>query len=141
MIGIVYDPNQTFNNPTTIAITPAGTTAYVTNDEGNTVSIIALLYLPAPTNVQGYALKNIFLTQIDLINLITWNAPSVTMPITAYTIYRDAALTNLIATIPATGPLQFLDHNRQPDTAYSYYIVAISSLGTSAAAVVTVTQP
>ena len=123
-----------------IAITPNGTTAYVTNQGNGTVSIIALP--PSiPVNIQGSTLKNIFLTQIDLINLITWNAPTFTLPI-AYNIYRDAALTNLIGTVPATGPLEFYDHNREPDTTYSYYIVAISASGiSSAAATITVTQP
>ena len=38
--GVVADTNNTFNNPDAIAITPDGTTAYVANFVGNSVSVI-----------------------------------------------------------------------------------------------------
>ena len=46
----------------------------------------------------------------------------------AYKIYRDANLTQLAATVPGTQ-LQYLDHNRQPNTTYSYYITATDTYG------------
>ncbi len=87
-----------------------------------------------PTNVTASRVRNTFLLQTDLINHITWDVPSSGPTPVAYKIYRDAALTELITKIPASGPLQFYDHNRQPMITYNYYIVAIDSDGNRSAA-------
>ena len=61
------------------------------------------------------------------------------LPITSY---RDPALTQWVATVSASGPLQYYDHDRQPNQIYSYYIVSVDSNGnTSTANSVTVTSP
>jgi len=82
----------------------------------------------APTLLQGVARKNIFLTQIELLNIITWSPPVQGIPI-AYRIYRNARLTQLVATISSNTPLRYVDHNRQPNKTYTYYIVAIDASG------------
>jgi YVTN family beta-propeller protein len=95
-----------------------------------------------PASVSGCKTRNRFLLQTDFINNITWTAPaSGTTPV-AYKIYRDAYLTDLVATVPASGALQYYDHDRNPGIVYSYYIVSVDGSGNvSTANSVTVTNP
>lgn len=121
-----------------VAITPNGQYAYVANYITNTVSVIALQSFQIME--QACKLANIFLMEADLINKITWSATGASLPV-SYTIYRDAQLTQVVATISATQPLQFLDHNRTPNVAYTYYIVGVNAVGTTSnPIVVTATQ-
>lgn len=125
-------------SPAGIAISPNGQDAYVSNFISNTVNVIALQSFQI--TAQGCQLTDIFLTQEDIINQLTWSATGTSLPV-SYSIYRDAELTDLIAVIPATQPLIYLDHNRSPNVVYTYYIVGVNSVGTtSAPVVVTVTQ-
>jgi YVTN family beta-propeller protein len=126
-------------SPNAIAIASNGEFACVTNYTSNTVSIVALQSFTL--SVQACKTRNIFLTQEDLINKLTISSSGASLPV-SYSIYRDAALTDLVATIPATQPSAvYLDHNRQPDVTYTYYIVGINDMGTSSSPVtVTVTQ-
>jgi DNA-binding beta-propeller fold protein YncE len=145
-----------FYYPTVMAITPDGRAAYVCNSAGGvlgsgSVSIIELTpptppvpptpTILSPATVSGRKTHNRFLLQTDFINKITWTAPSSgTVPV-AYNIYRDSALTQLVATVPASGPLQYYDHNRQPNVVYTYYIVSVDVHGNvSTANSVTVTN-
>ncbi len=91
-------------------------------------SYIVPISSSSPTNVTATRTRNIFLLQTDLINLITWGAPTSGSPVT-YNIYRDPALTQLIGIVPATSPLQFYDHDRQPNVTYTYYITAVDGSG------------
>lgn len=124
--------------PDAIAITSDGSFAYVSNFTSNTVNAIAL-----PTfqiTGQGCKTQNIFLTQTDLINKLSWNATGTSLPV-SYSIYRDAGLTDLVATIPATQTLQFSDHNRTSGVTYTYYLVGTNAAGTTSLPIaITVTQ-
>ncbi|HRN78288.1 MAG TPA: YncE family protein [Candidatus Dependentiae bacterium] len=126
------------NSPANIAISSTGEFAYVSNYSSNSVSVIAL-----PTfeiTAQGCRTQNIFLTQRDLINRLTWSTTGTSLPV-SYSIYRDAELTDLVAIIPANRPLQFLDHNRLPNVIYTYYLVGINAAGTTSDPIaITVTQ-
>ena len=82
-----------------------------------------------PTHLRGVQVANRFITQTDLINIITWDKPVAGISPSAYFIYRDRALTNLAAIIPANGKLEFKDHNRKPDHLYFYFIVSVDSFG------------
>lgn len=125
-------------SPDAIAISPNGQFAYVTNYKSNSVSVIALSTFQIA--VQGCQIKNTFLMYQDIVNKLTWNASGVSLPVN-YAIYRDAALTDLVAIVPAAEPLQFLDRNRVPGITYTYYIVGVNSVGTMSSPVaVTVTQ-
>jgi len=114
--------------PGAIAISPDGEYAYVSNYIGNSVSVIALQSF----QIAARACRSInrFLFQEDLINTVTWTVSGASKPV-VYNIYRDAALTDLAATIPGAGPLQFFDHNRKPCVVYTYYLVGTNSAGTS----------
>ncbi len=124
--------------PDAIAITPDGQYAFVSNFISNTVNAIALQSFQVTGS--GCQTQDVFLTQTDFINQLTWSATGPSLPV-SYSIYRDAGLTNLVAIVPATGPLIFLDHDRQPGQTYTYYIIGTNSVGTTSDPVsVTVTQ-
>ncbi len=125
-------------SPDYIAISPDGKYAYVTNYTSNNVNVIGIPLFSL--TAQGCKTQNIFLTERDFINKLTWNVTGTNLPI-KYSIYRDELLTQLVATVPASGALQFLDHNRYPNTVYTYYIVGINAEGiTSYPVTITVTQ-
>jgi DNA-binding beta-propeller fold protein YncE len=155
-------------NPLGIAITPDNTSLFVANSNDNTVTelsianrlsptvvgspimvgfspyqvVITPTPLKPPASVSGCKTQNVFLFQTDFINNITWTAPASGNAPAAYKIYRDPALTELVATVPASGALQYYDHDRNPSVVYSYYITSIDASGneSTTASSVTVTQ-
>jgi YVTN family beta-propeller protein len=131
-----------FRVPAEMAVTPNNAFVYVANgaNSDDVLVIYTGLSGAAPVNFSGCKRKNIFLTQTDNYNHLTWFAPTIGSPV-AYNIYRDAGLTQLIAAVPASGILQYDDHNRNPNINYTYYIVAVDGFGNvSAPAVTTVTR-
>jgi YVTN family beta-propeller protein len=134
---------DTFTNVSPYRL-PAGTSAGSTISLGGAAQqfsiVIGSLSLLPPSSVSGCKTKNVFLLQTDYINNITWTAPTAGSP-AAYAIYRDATLTQLVAIVPASGPLQYYDHGRNPNVTDSYYIVSVDANGNqSTANSVTVTQ-
>jgi YVTN family beta-propeller protein len=154
----------TSSDPLALAITPDSKELYVTDGNANVspyrvpagtpvTSLIPLggfaqqfsivispLSLLPPSSISGCKTKNVFLLQTDYINNITWTAPTSGSP-AAYAIYRDATLTQLVSIVPANGPLQYYDHDRNPNVTDSYYIVSVDANGNQSAPVsVTVTQ-
>lgn len=124
-----------------LAITPDDRYVYVIDAYNNTANVIYTGIIEAPLNFTGCRLENIFLTQADLINRLTWSAPVIGNPPVAYNLYTNSGLTHLVAQIPASGTLQYLDHNQLPGINDTYYIVAVDAFGNSSEpAVVTVTQ-
>lgn len=136
-------------NATGIAGTFDGNFVYVVNSGSNSVSIIntttqsVIATVPVgstPGNVAfgiipanfsspaGTQVANRFLTQTDLVNVITWNAPVGLIVPVGYKIFRDAALTNLAGQVPASS-LQFEDHNRTKRVTYVYFLVAFDANG------------
>lgn len=81
-----------------------------------------------PISLACYEVKNRFLTQADVINVITWEAASSGTVATSYIIYRDSLL-NPIGEVLASEPLVFHDHNRRPNTQAVYYLKAVSETG------------
>jgi hypothetical protein len=82
-----------------------------------------------PRALQGVSTSNAFLLQADFINVISWSAPlGGAMPV-SYRVYRNAALTDFVAIVPATGQLQYEDHYRCCGVLYSYYVVAVDIQG------------
>ncbi len=113
-IGVVNSSAYPFNTPVSMDLS----------------NLIAPVISSAPTDLQGFKKHNIFASQTDLINLITWAPPLSNVQPTYYQIYRDAALTNLAGTVQATDPLQFIEHDRHKGRTYTYYVVAIGANGT-----------
>lgn len=126
-------------SPANIAISPNGEFAYVSNYISNTVNVIALPSFQITAT--GCKIQDTFLLQQDLINKLSWNVTGPSLPV-SYSIYSDAGLTDLVATIPATQPLQFLDHNRMAGITYTYYLVGTNEAGTTSnPVIITVSEP
>ena len=81
---------------------------------------IIIVYEPA--NVSGCYQKNIFLSQTAYSTVLTWTAPTLGNPPVVYNIYSDAGLTHLVATVPASGALQYVvpDSNPKYDDSLLY---------------------
>lgn len=153
--GSIPVPGETRLNG--VAITSDGLKAYVAGETTDTVYVINVLTdsvidsipvdeeprsialqtipeppppppPPPPSQVSGVSERNSYLTQTDIINIITWTMPTGIFP-TSYAIYRDAALTDLAGCVSASGPLRFEDHNRTENITYNYFVVATSGEG------------
>jgi len=94
--------------------------------------------LQAPRRFCGCQTSCDFLNKVDRVNVLTWDAPGTGAEPEFYRIYRNAQLTDLVATVPACGVLEYKDKNRQKGRTYTYYIVSGNLNGISAAASVTV---
>jgi DNA-binding beta-propeller fold protein YncE len=128
-----------FNKPQVLAITPDGQYAYVPNVGNNTVSVIYIGVQP-PLGFSGCKTRNTFLLETDNVNLLTWSTPAGGNTPVSYAIYRDPALTQLVAIVPASQ-MCYYDHDRCPNVDYTYYIVAVDGIGnTSSPAATIVTQ-
>lgn len=125
-------------SPDAIAISPNGAFAYVSNYTSNSVDVIALQSFQIVA--QGCKIQNRYLTQIDIVNKLTWTVSGTSLPV-SYSVYRDANATDLAGVVFATEAFEFFDHNRLPGVTYTYYIVGTNSFGTTSEPVaVTVTQ-
>jgi hypothetical protein len=130
--------------------TPSATPVTGTNSNYNSIAITPNAGIqppppPAsimpPSSVSGCKTQNVFFLQADYINNITWTAPTSGNAPVFYNIYRNPALTRLASIVPANGPLQYYDHDRNPYVTYTYYIVSVDASGNQSAPVsVTVTQ-
>lgn len=157
--GDVFFPANT--TPTFLAFTSDGFKAYISAISAPSNQVLVLsttfnivideVFVETPTAiaiqtgaeppvVSGRSGKNIFLTQTDIFNIISWTAPDFTPQ--SYEIYRNAALTDLAGCVPASAPLTFEDHNREENTTYTYFIAATrASTGLTLIGSVTVTTP
>lgn len=125
-------------SPDAVAISSNGEYAYVTNYTSNTVNVIALPSFQIIAHASK--IQNRYLTQIDLVNKLTWTVSGTSLPV-SYSIYRDAQLTDLAGVVLASEPFIFLDHNRKAHVTYTYYIVGTNQVGTTSEPVaVTVAQ-
>jgi len=145
------------------AITSNGKNLYATNVTPDTVSIIsattntitgdvtdlnpptfidpfAIAIVPelagTPSSASGLQVANIFLTETEFVNVLNWTAASGS-PV-SYSIYRDAALTNLAGAVSA-NTLTFQDHD-QPNSSATYYIVSVDQYGAVSLPVVVAVQ-
>lgn len=124
-----------------LTVTPNARFVYVLDALNDTVDVIYTGIVGTPGNFTGCKVVNKFLMQLDRANKLTWSAPTIGNPPVTYQLYRDAALTQLVATVPATSTLQYVDHNRPANVNDTYYIVAVDNNGNiSIPASITVTQ-
>lgn len=136
--SILAAPSSTIGGPVGLSANNHGFVAtWLDSNDSNAYA--SFYFTPAsvlpPTDVVGCKSQNIFLSQTEYANVITWSPPTSGMPPVSYKIYRDANLTNLVATIPANKPLEFVEHNVQPKVSYTYYLVSVSADDQTSAAV------
>lgn len=81
----------------------------------------------SPSQFRGHVINNRFATATDIIHQLKW-APSTDASVTGYHIYRNG---KLIASIPASGPYIYKDHNRKKNKKDLYELTTISGSGTS----------
>ena len=120
----VSDPLATLYGPYGVTIASNGRTGYIVNQTGSTVSIMSITSVFSPNDFQGCKTQNVFLTQTDSINILTWSAPTNGNPPVSYTLTNA---NGFIATVPANGPLQYTVHNCKPNATYT--IVANDQYG------------
>ncbi len=136
------------NRPSSLAFTPDGAYVYVASallavSKFRTSDYALLLTIPnldAPSNIAmaltdpivnsivGFQSKDCILLQTDLYNKLSWSA-SVGAPV-AYLIFRDSTLSDLAGQVGG-GTLTFIDHNRQKNLPYTYYVMALYANGFS----------
>ncbi len=118
-------------NPNEAKMTPDGAYIYVPYEYGGDFVLILDTKFPVPPEeivAKGDSLENIFLTQKELFNKITW-AASTSADVFIYRLYRDSDATDLIGSVLVGNELSFKDHNREPKTSYSYFIKGEDSEG------------
>jgi DNA-binding beta-propeller fold protein YncE len=116
-----------FNLPTGLAIAPNGQYGYIANAAfaANNVVIFSALEINQPQNFTGCIQRIASLGNVSMYNRITWKAPvsGGDTPV-SYNIYRDAALTQLVASVPANV---FSYNDSVSNGTSTYYIVAIDA--------------
>lgn len=132
--------NSTINTPGLIlggttrflalAITPNNRYVYALDGFNSTVDVIYTGIVDAPLNFTGTIITNVFLLNTSVIYRLTWSAPTTGNPPVEYRIYRDANLSQLVATIPANAALQYDIQRNFPWIGNTYYIVSVDSFGT-----------
>lgn len=95
-----------------------------------------VLAVAPPIDGRGFQVKNKFVDQTDVINILSWENPvSGELP-AYYKIYRNSSLTDLVGKVKARsgeGRYRFEDHNRRPHKTYRYYIVSVDGNGEKSA--------
>ncbi len=81
----------------------------------------------APTNGAISQTADKFLTQVCYENTITWSPPTIGSAPVSYIIFADAGLTQVLGTVPASGPLVFVVCSKTAHV--TYYIVAVDATG------------
>jgi hypothetical protein len=89
---------------------------------------VAILAILPPTEAQGFQFVYSAGKERKLINVLKWQPPQKGEPPVAYRIYRDEALHNLVATVPADHSLEFTDLVRQQEPFYPYFVVSVDAL-------------
>lgn len=106
---------------------------------GNTLSLLYKFIPLPPTNLRGKRIKNQFLTQTDIVNVLHWDPPSDGAVPVAYKVYRDN-LNTLIGVVEAGKALKYEDHNRAKNVTYTYYIVSVDAQGNNSVPATIITK-
>lgn len=119
-----------------VAVAPYGyaVAAWARNPGDDVIAARATIFTVIPQGALGLTAEQI--GECPLIsNVLTWELP-IGAPLPAlYRVYGDAGLTDLLAEIPATDPLTFVQNNISPDAVTTYYIVAVDPFGNVSPAV------
>jgi len=117
-----------------------GTVNFSPSNSNSIVQVVTQPQVYPPTMLQGVQKVARFLNEKEFVNILTWQPPVAGEFPLFYLIYRDPALTELVATIPASGPLSYQDHNRTKGMIYTYYIISVSETATSKPVAVTISS-
>lgn len=109
----------------------SGTTNFSSSSSNSIVQVVTQPQIYPPSNLKGIQKVVRFLNEKEFVNIITWDPPLEGERPLFYFIYRDPALTELVATIPASGPLKYQDHRRVKGMVYTYSIISVSETATS----------
>lgn len=92
-----------------------------------------VVFVNPPRHAKGEQHINRFATQTDVINILTWKAPSTGATPIAYKIFADESLSKLIAVVDVdkstSHSFKYLDHNCKKGKTYTYYIVSVDAQG------------
>ncbi len=123
---VILQSNQTITGTYTFTTQnePSDVEAALIN-EGNSLVVYFTVILHPPTHLKGEQIKNIFPTQTEYVNRLTWQK-SPTAGVAAYIIYRNGVS---IGKVLAKGPLVFDDHNQPKGVAQTYVIRSADSEG------------
>ncbi len=127
--------NSSLQNSCSIALNPSTNYAYIGNAGGpNYVSVMYTQSsvsgsVNAPASVQLTTQVQRNGTYVNYSNSVNWTIPVAGDQVAAYKIYRDAQLTDLIATVNVSSPYLFVDNNRTAQTLYNYYVTAVDNQG------------
>ena len=98
---------------------------FVSIGSGQSIQAAYLIGLAPPQNLQGMQVKNKFLTQTDLVNVLNWDA-SPSSSVVSYLIFRDGVQ---IGTVSSSAALAYQDHNRQKGVSYTYEVTSANGSG------------
>lgn len=137
--GGVYTATLTVTNTAGTSTKQTFTGRVVSNNGSSKATQQQLLGIPdifPPTNFRVKQIEDRSSMQTDLINVLKWEAPLRGEVPVSYGIYRDSTLKELVGIVSGTpqfnghsAGLFCLDHNRHPDTGYTYFIVSIDASG------------
>ena len=85
---------------------------------------------PSPAYFKGSVMSNRFLTQTEIIHQLRWAPPADPASIAFYQISRNGIL---IASVPASGPFVYYDHDRSKSKTDVYTIVSVDTSGEQSA--------
>lgn len=128
----LFNVTLTVTNSAGTSTSKVFSSRFMSNNGGPSAVFSTIISIgPAPPiNLTGFQKECRFVIQSDIINVIRWQAPTSNPKPVSYRIYRDATLSDLLISIPATDPLEYQDHNRKKHKSYTYYIVSVSQQGT-----------
>ncbi len=126
--GTIVD--NTLNRPNFILITKNGQTGYVTDFNSNDVSIIFInSVITTPISLKIRSVVDNFINHTARFNILTWTPAVNGIQAIKYLIYRDAGLAQYVGSVQVKDRLEYIDYNRQANTTYTYYVVAVDVNG------------
>lgn len=112
-------------DPVTLTTGPDITVGSEPNDIGFFTPTTITISSPSNFSGKQEIAKSLF--QKDFVNILSWNAPA-SGSAAFYKLYRDSALTDLIAVLNG-NETKYFDHDRKKGVVYTYFIVAVDSSG------------
>jgi YVTN family beta-propeller protein len=131
-----FNVTLTVTNTAGTSITQNFTGQVMLNNGGNSATLTQSITIPPPppppppppappSHFKNRRCADKFATQTEYINRLSWRA-SPDPTIVKYLLFRNGSL---IATIPATSPLKFNDHDRPKNKVDTYTLIAVNASG------------